>query len=219
MAVETIEFSWYAARAAVDQLGAEGREIAGLCGAAWDAIYNLHWLTTNGEPEEIEQGRAALAAAEQAVWDAALAFSPPPRPPALAATDLGRVLREPLPELRALRALTGEALIKQGDSNSRGFATRGSDEYFPLPSAVVYGIVGAAPAGPALKYYQKERGGCLIYTWVAPLSPAALRLLRLESAAREGIPWHDQSMHEPLHPEVNAVWLAAHTPWAPPQPQ
>jgi hypothetical protein len=213
------EFCWVAARQAVDLLGAEGREIAGLCCDVTQAEHNLGWLSLNGEPEEIEQGQAALDKAVRAVWTAALTFSPAPRPPALPETYLGRVTQEPLPELRALRAITGEALVKQGDSNSRGFTTRSSGEYFPLPANVAYGIVGAAPAGPALKFYQKERGGGLVYTWAAPLSREALRLLRLETAAREGVSWHDQDMGAPMHPDVRAVWLAAHTPWAPPQPQ
>ena len=211
------EFSWFAAREAVDLLGAEAREIGGLCCDVTQAEHNFNWLALNGEPEEIEQAAAILAAAEQAVWTAALTFSPTPRPPALPETSLGRVVREPLPELRALRALTGEALVKQGDSNSRGFTTRSSGEYFPLPANVGYGIVAVAPAGPALRYYEKVRGAGLFYTWAAPLSAEALRMLRLETAARQSVSWHDQDMFEPMHPEVRAAWLAAHTPWAPPQ--
>ena len=209
-------FCWVAARQAVDLLGAEAREIAGLCCDVTQAEHNLLWLAFNGEPEEAEQAAAILAAAEQAVWTAALTFSPAPRPPALPETYLGRVAREPIAELRALRALTGEALVKQGDSNSRGFVTRGSGEYFPLPANVGYGIVAIAPAGPALRYYEKERGAGLFYTWAAPLSAEALRMLRLETATREGVSWHDQDMFQPMNPEVRAAWLAAHTPWAPP---
>jgi hypothetical protein len=211
------EFSWFAAREAVDLLGAEAREIGGLCSAVMQAEHNFNWLALNGEPEEAEQAAAILAAAEQAVWDAAASFSPPPRPPALPVTDLGRVTREPIAELRALRAITGEALLKQGDSNSRGFTTRGSGEHFPLPANVGYAIVAVAPAGPALRCYEKVRGAGLFYTWAAPLSAEALRMLRLETAARQSVSWHDQDMFEPMHPEVRAAWLAAHTPWAPPQ--
>ena len=211
------EFCWVAARQAVDLLGAEAREIAGLCCDVTQAEHNFNWLSLNGEPEEIEQAAAILAAAEQAVWTAALTFSPAPRPPALPETYLGRVTQEPLPELRALRALTGEALVKQGDSNSRGFTTRSSGEYFPLPANVAYTIVATAPAGPALKFYQKVRGAGLFYTWAAPLSAEALRLLRLEAAARQSMSWYDQDMGAPMHPDVRALWLAAHTPWAPPQ--
>jgi hypothetical protein len=213
----TAEFSWFEAREAVDALGAEGREIAGLCSDVMQAEHNLLWLALNGEPEEVVQGQAALDKAVQAVWTAALTFSPAPRPPALPETYLGRVTQEPLPELRALRALTGEALVKQGDSNSRGFTTRSSGEYFPLPANVGYAIVATVPAGPALKFYQKERGAGLFYTWAAPLSSEALRMLRLEAAAREGVSWHDQDMGAPMHPDVRAAWLSAHTPWAPPQ--
>jgi hypothetical protein len=209
-------FSWFDAREAVDLLGAEGREIAGLCSAVMQAEHNANWLALNGEPEEAEQAAAILATAEQAVWDAALTFNPPSRPPVLPVNDLGRVTREPVAELRALRAITGEALLKQGDSNSRGFVTRGSGEYFALPANVGYAIVAVAPAGSALRCYEKVRGAGLFYTWAAPLSAEALRLLRLESAAREGVSWHDQDMFQPMHAEVRAAWLAAHTPWAPP---
>ena len=209
---------WTAVVETVSALGSEGAQVRFLAAAAERAASGLAWAAQEpSDPREVAEAKASLESAEAAVWTAAGEFSPatvPPEEPLVRA--LGRVREVPLAELRALRAKTGDALTRHGDSNSRGYSLRSSGEEFVLPAPVVMKILGLAGSQEILTWYTGSSRDGLLYGWAASLNLDAVRLLRMEKAAREGKAWGDCDAFEPMHPVVLQAWLDAHTPWCAP---
>jgi len=189
-----------------------------LCLAAGQAAYNLQWTQEFAPNEEVASCREALFRAEAAAWEAAFAFTPPRLPPQdIPVENISRLRSAPVDRLRPLRAVTGEVIMKQGDSNANTFSLRGTGEEFKLQSGVVNSILATAPAPVgAIKWYEGTSSTGLIYSWVAPVTAEAIILLRLEAQYRKGIPPYDLDPFVPMHPTVRAAWEEKHTTWTPP---
>lgn len=207
---------WFEVVKDLDALGQHGAGVAGFCRKALRAAESYQWHTENGEDEHsVSNAQGILAAAEAAAWGAAASFTPPKLPPTFAEEYLGRLRRFPADRLREVRSRTGEAVYSEGDSNNISFIIRGTREGFTIHSGVVKSILGAYPAKDqsAIKWRSGTSRTGLIYYWAAPITREALRALRLEARARQGISFLNLDPFEPLHPEVRAAWKAAHTTW------
>ncbi len=196
----------------------EIHDVRYLCRAAEQAAYNLQWTSEFGTDEEVASCREALFRAEAAAWRAAFWFTPPSLPPRdIPVENLSRLRSAPVDRLRPLRAVTGELIVKQGDSNTNTFSLRGTGEEFKLQSGVVNSILATAPAPVgAIKWYEGTSSTGLIYSWVAPVTAEAITLLRLEAQHRKGIPPYDLDPFVPMHPVVRTAWEEKHTTWTPP---